>query len=108
MKNLTIDVALTLKVTVPSELAGKYRQLPLISGDAALAELSAECPDDDDFIQAILSLTIKDVLKRGLPARLEDGGFGVRVVPLALQRANVEDAPSTEEIIEGLAEAERG
>lgn len=108
MKNLTIDVALTLKVTVPSELAGKYRQLPLLTQNKALADLSAKHPDDADFIQAIINRNIQQVLQFDLPALFELGGFGVRVVPLALQRANVEDAPSTEEIIEGLAEAERG
>lgn len=108
MKNLTIDVALTLKVTVPSELAGKYRQLPLLTKNKALADLSAQHPDDADFIQAIINQSIQQAMKFDLTSRLEDGGFGVRVVPLALQRANVEDAPSTEEIIEGLAEAERG
>ncbi len=46
MRTLNIDVALTLQVTIPDNLAQQYRQLAFTAGDVKLARLSSELPDD--------------------------------------------------------------
>lgn len=89
MKDLNIDVALTLKVVVPTKLASEYRQLALSNGNVALANLSAELKDDQDFIQRIITDNVKHGVNHILPRYLEQGGIGVTVVPLAVQRADV-------------------
>ena len=92
MRNLNIDVALTLNVTIPDNLAQQYRQLAFSAGDAKLARLSSELPDDKDFAERILHDNIRYIVSQTLPQFLESGGFGVKVVPLALREAHVTDA----------------
>ncbi len=98
MRTVNIDVALTLKVSTPDNLAMQYRQLPFTTGNVKMAKLSAELPNDDDYLERILNDNIRHVLTVNLPQFLEAGGFGVRIIPLALQRANIEELPTTAEI----------
>lgn len=88
MRTLNIDVALTLRVTIPDNLAQQYRQLAFTAGDVKLARLSSELTDDKDFADRILHDNIRFVMAQALPQFLESGGFGVKVVPLALREAH--------------------
>lgn len=98
MKVKNFDVALTLKVTIPNTLAMEYRALGFKTGNMALVKLSQEIEDDDAFIERILVDNVRHILGRELPARIEQGGFGVKIVPLALQRANLEDVIDTADV----------
>lgn len=97
MRNLNIDVALTLNVTIPDNLAQQYRQLAFTAGDVKLARLSSELKEDKDFAERILHDNIRYVVSKALPQFLESGGFGVKVVPLALREAHVSDAEAKDD-----------
>lgn len=99
MKTINVDVALTVAITIPSNIATEYRRLGFITGNKDLVKLSNEIHDDDEFILRIISDNIRFVTGRTLPQVLESGGFGVKIVPLALQAAKgTEDAPTTAEV----------
>jgi len=87
-----MDIALTLQVTIPDNLAQQYRQLAFTAGDVKLARLSSELDDDKDFTDRILHDNVRYIMSKTLPQFLESGGFGVKVVPLALREAHVSDA----------------
>lgn len=99
MKTINMDIALTVAITIPSNIATEYRRLGFITGNKDLVKLSNAIHDDDEFIHRIISDNIRSVLGGTLPKVLESGGFGVKIIPLALQRANEkEETPSTEEV----------
>lgn len=98
MKVKNFDVALTLTVAIPDTLVMEYRALGFRTGNMDLVKLSQEIDDDDAFIERILVDNVRHILGRELPARIEQGGFGVKIVPLALQRAHLDDAIDTADV----------
>lgn len=88
MRTVNYDIALTLGVTIPDNLAGQYRSLVFSAANKELAKLSSELTDDDDFVERILHDNIRHLLTKQLPQYLEAGGFGVTVIPLAQREAH--------------------